>query len=118
MNKMERDLIVAIELECKIRISAILLNEKIIKFKIGKTIDSLDKRYNESDEYKNDYDEIKLIYETEDKALVDYLEKILIHDYMLMYPSKCYNEQEGAGPNCEDSDSPVARIYMVIKYKN
>lgn len=105
------------ELECKIRISAILIDDNIIKFKIGKTTDPLDKRYQEDEEYKSEYDEIKPIYETEDKALIDKLEKKLIHDYMLMYPSRCGNKQEGSGPDCAESKKPLARIYMVVKYK-
>ena len=89
-------------LECKIRISVILMDPRVAHFKIGKTVDN----------------EIKLIYETEDKALVDELEKVLIRDYMMMYPTRCDNKQEGAGPDCADSDKPTAKIYVVVKYKD
>ena len=43
-------------LECKIRISSILMNPKIVRFKIGKTADPVEKRYKETDEYKENYD--------------------------------------------------------------
>lgn len=117
MANYPRGLISVSELECKIRISYLLMNDNVVKFKIGKTADQLDKRYNEDEEYKTEYDDIKLIYETENKALVDDLEKILIHDYRLTYPAKCANKQEGSGPDCEDSENPVARLYVVLKYK-
>lgn len=105
-------------LECKIRISSILMNPKIVRFKIGKTADPVEKRYKETDEYKENYDDIIPIYETEDKALVDTLEKGLIRDYMMTYPTKCKNEQKGSGPNCADSENKIASIYVVVKYNN
>lgn len=104
-------------LECKIRISSILMKSEIIRFKIGKTADPVEKRYSESDEYKAEYDEIIPIYETEDKALVDSLEKKLIRDYRMTYPSKCRNEQEGSGQDCASSKNMTAHIYIVVKYK-
>ncbi len=104
-------------LECKIRISSYLMNPKIIRFKIGKTADPVQTRYSESEEYKAGYDEIISIYETEDKALVDSLEKILIRDYRMMYPTKCKNEQEGSGPDCASSENKTASIYIVVKYE-
>ena len=104
-------------LECKIRISSFLMKTEIVRFKIGKTADPVEKRYKETEEYKKDYDEIISIYETEDKALVDSLEKCLIRDYMMTYPTKCKNEQVGSGPNCADSENDIARIYIVVKYK-
>lgn len=103
-------------LECKIRISSILMNSRIIRFKIGKTADPIDKRFQEEDEYKNNYDEIISIYETEDKALVDSLEKCLIRAYRMTYPTKCKNKQEGAGPDCAESENKTASIYIVVKY--
>ena len=66
---------------------------------------------------KKDYDEIISIYETVDKALVDSLEKKLIRDYMMTYPTKCKNKQKGSGPDCVDSENDIARIYIVVKYK-
>ena len=105
-------------LECKIRISSILMNPNIVSFKIGKTADPIEKRYNETEEYQKDYDNIVPIYETEDKAMVDSLEKCLIHDYRMTYPTKCKNKQEGSGPDCADSKNETARIYIVVKYKS
>lgn len=105
-------------LECKIRISSILMDTKIVRFKIGKTADPVEKRFNEEEEYKTNYDEIISIYETEDKALVDSLEKCLIHDYRMTYPTKCKNKQEGSGPDCAGSENKTASIYIVVKYKN
>jgi len=105
-------------LECKIRISSILMKPDIVRFKIGKTVDPIKKRYNETEEYKKDYDDIISIYETQDKALVDSLEKCLIHDYRMTYPIKCKNKQEGSGPDCADSENETARIYIVVKYNN
>jgi len=104
-------------LECKIRISSYLMKAEIVRFKIGKTADPIEKRYKETEEYKKDYDEIISIYETVDKALVDSLEKKLIRDYMMTYPTKCKNKQKGSGPDCVDSENDIARIYIVVKYK-
>ena len=104
-------------LECKVKISAILLDTRVANFKIGRTVDTVQERYGHDEEYREKYDEIKPIYETEDKALVDELEKVLIRDYMMMYPGRCDNQQIGSGPDCADSDKPKARIYMVVKYK-
>jgi hypothetical protein len=103
-------------LECKIRISSFLMNPNIVRFKIGKTADPIEKRFKETEEYKKDYDDIILIYETQDKALVDSLEKCLIHDYRMTYPTKCKNKQEGSGLDCADSEDDTARIYIVVKY--
>lgn len=105
-------------LECKIRISSFLMNQEITGFKIGKTADPVEKRFNESDEYKAEYAKIISIYETEDKALVDSLEKILIHDYRMTYPTKCKNKQEGSGPDCANSKNKTAHIYIVVKFKD
>lgn len=105
-------------LECKIRISVILMDPRVAHFKIGKTVDEVLERYDHDEDYRNNYNEIKLIYETEDKALVDELEKVLIRDYMMMYPTRCDNKQEGAGPYCANSDKPTAKIYVVVKYKD
>jgi hypothetical protein len=104
-------------LECKIRISSFLIKTDIVRFKIGKTADPIEKRYKETKEYQENYDEIIPIYETEDKALVDSLEKSLIRDYMMTYPTKCKNEQVGSGPDCADSENKTASIYVVVKYK-
>lgn len=117
MTKEQRKHIDISELECKIRISMYVMNERVEKFKIGKTADPLDKRFDENEEYRTEYDDIKLIYETSNKWLVDELEKILIRDYMLMYPTRCGNKQVGSGPNCADSDNEAARIYLVVKYR-
>lgn len=105
-------------LECKIRISSILMDPRIIRFKIGKTADAIEKRFNEEEVYKTNYDEIISIYETEDKALVDSLEKCLIRDYRMTYPTKCKNIQVGSGPDCAGSENKTAIIYIVVKYKN
>lgn len=102
-------------LECKIRISSYLMNGDVVSFKIGKTAGSIENRYGASDEYKKGYDRIISIFETKDKALVDDLERTLIRDYMMTYPTKCANEQIGSGPNCADSESETACIYIVVK---
>lgn len=117
MDYFRQQLIQNASLECKIRITVELMNPRVSNFKIGKTVDTAQERYEHDEEYREKYDEIKTIYETGDKALVDELEKILIRDYMMTYPTRCDNKQMGSGPDCSDSDSQSARIYMVVKYK-
>lgn len=39
-------------MECKIRISSYLMKAEIVRFKIGKTADPIEKRYKETEEYK------------------------------------------------------------------
>ena len=92
------------DIQSKKAISAILMSKDVAYFKIGKTVDDLEDRRNGDEEYMKDYDEILPVYESEDKALIDELEKVLIRDYRKAYTRRCKNEQEGGGPNCADSD--------------
>lgn len=118
MDYSRQQLFQAASLECKIHISVILMDPRVSHFKIGKTVDPVQDRYDHDEVYREKYDEIKPIYETEDKALVDDLEKLLINDYRIMYPNRCDNKQLGSGPDCADSDKPTAKIYVVVKYKD
>lgn len=95
------------KLECIAIISKIIDNTNISNFKIGKTNQELSERFNS--EYKDKYDKIIGIYESEDTDLIDWLEKELIELYR--YKPKCDNKQLGGGPD------GATRIYIVIKYK-
>lgn len=83
------------------------LHDEISSYKIGKTNQELSERFDS--EYQNDYDDIKLIYESKDTDLIDWLEKELIERYR--NEPKCDNKQLGGGPD------GATRIYIVIKYK-
>lgn len=83
------------------------LHDEISSYKIGKTNQELSERFNS--EYKDKYDKIIGIYESEDTDLIDWLEKELIERYR--NEPKCDNKQLGGGPD------GATRIYIVIKYK-
>lgn len=83
------------------------LHDEIYSYKIGKTNQELSERFNS--EYKDKYDKIIGIYESEDTDLIDWLEKELIERYR--NEPKCDNKQLGGGPD------GATRIYIVIKYK-
>ena len=96
------------KLQCIIAISSIVgIKENVSNFKIGKTRQNLDERFNSG--YSDEYDEIKQIFESDDTNLIDWLEEELIRNYI--NKSKCDNDQIGGGP------SGATKIYIVIKYK-
>lgn len=95
------------KLRCMCIINPIINDDNISSYKIGKTNQKLSERFDS--EYQNDYDDIKLIYESKDTDLIDWLEKELIELYR--YKPKCDNKQLGGGPN------GATQIYIVIKYK-
>ncbi len=84
-----------------------LQDANISSYKIGKTRQNLDERFNSG--YSDEYDEIKQIFESDDTNLIDWLEEELIRNYI--NKSKCDNDQIGGGP------SGATKIYIVIKYK-
>lgn len=95
------------KLECIAIISKIIDNTNISNFKIGKTKQKLSERFDS--EYQDEYDEIKLIYQSNNTDLIDWLEEELIRNYMNKY--KCDNNQIGGGPD------GATQIYIVLKYK-
>lgn len=98
------------KLQCIIAISSIVgIKENVSNFKIGKTRQNLDERFNSG--YSDEYDEIKTIFKSDDTDLIDWLEKTLIDFYKKAYPIKCDNDQIGGG-----SDG-ATQIYIVLKYK-
>ena len=95
------------KLECMCIISPIINEANISSYKIGKTKQKLSERFNS--EYQDEYDEIKLIYQSNNTDLIDWLEEELIRTYM--NKSKCDNNQIGGGPD------GATQIYIVLKYK-
>lgn len=83
------------------------LHDEISSYKIGKTNQELSERFNS--EYKDKYDKIIGIYESDDTDLIDWLERALIKFYKKA--DKCDNIQDGGGPD------GATQIYIVLKYK-
>lgn len=81
-------------------------------FKIGKTGQSLSDRFDSA--YKNEYDRIKLIYNSNDQKIVDDLESYLIDRFLSFdkYKSICDNRAIGSG---EMEDSEIYHVYVVLK---
>ena len=81
-------------------------------FKIGKTSQPLEKRFNQG--YEDEYDSIHLVYMSHEGELIDKLEKELIQYYMNNFPDRCDNQQVGGGPDEEDI-ALVGMIYLVVR---
>lgn len=97
----------SVESKCENIISKIIDNTNISNFKIGKTRQNLDERFNSG--YSDEYDEIKTIFKSDDTDLIDWLERALIKFYKKA--DKCDNIQDGGGPD------GATQIYIVLKYK-
>ena len=86
-------------------------------FKIGKTTQNLDERFQEN--YKDIYEGIELLYDAgSDGALIDWLEKEVIDFCLNVYGAEvCDNEQIGGGPNCADNadENNAAKLYLVYE---
>lgn len=94
----------------KIKITGILMNNYGKKFKIGKTGQNLEERFDSI--YKKQYSHIFMIYTDADKKLIDNMEKDLIEYYMKYYKGQCANDQIGGGESC---DGELSHLYIVIE---
>lgn len=103
-----------IKLNCAAKISAIVSKPEVTNFKIGKTTQQVDDRYRQG--YEKEYDEIHLVYSSSDGALIDWLEKQLISEFMETYGVRCDNNQIGGGPNCADNKDDQSYLYLVTKH--
>lgn len=93
-----------------VKINALLKDEKIEKFKIGKT-DDLKRRLKEHE--KDGYTEIYLIAECNSLEEVNKLETELINFYKNKTTPNCANKHEGG--NGRISESEKYYIYVVTK---
>lgn len=92
-------------------LSARLRKDRARKFKFGFTVD-YKRRWRET--YRDDYDDMRILYQTTSHANVVMAEKIII-DYYWAWKG-CVNERRGGGgPNAKESD--IHYLYVVIKYK-
>ena len=85
-------------------------------FKIGKTTQELNDRFNE--DYASDYECIAELYDAGiDGHLVDWLEEKMIEYCQNNYAELCDNKQIGGGPPCTDNanKSHTAKLYVVIR---
>ena len=82
------------------------------KFKIGKTGQDLDARFDSV--YRDQYDSIRSLMSSPDNIFIDHLEEWLITSLLEIeeYSSRCDNEQRGGG-DMETSD--IYHLYIVIK---
>lgn len=97
-------------LESLIRVSANLMKRSGRHFKIGKTSQELEKRFDSK--YRKDYHQIIMIYYDNDSDFISELEKILIKYYKKYYPVLCNNVNEGEE---ESSEGSFNSVYMVIQ---
>ena len=97
-------------LESLIRVSANLMERSNKHFKIGKTSQELEKRFDSV--YRKDYHRIIMIYSDPDSDFISELERTLIKYYKKYYPVLCNNVNEGENESNEDSFNTV---YMVIQ---
>ncbi len=88
---------------CKDQIDGYL--KKGYTLKIGKTSQELDKRF--SGEYKDEYEDIELIYRCKNKYEMDELEKQLIS----YYGDKVENEQIGGGNKSYSGEYVIYVVY-------
>lgn len=98
--------------DCRNKISQFISSNPNCHFKIGKTSQPLEIRFKNG--YAEDYDKIIQVYMSNDAALIDWLEKVLIEEYMSDYPLRYDNKQIGGGPDEEDI-ALVGMIYIVVK---
>ena len=80
--------------------------ESLSNFKIGKTGQTIEERYNE--EYADTYSYYETIGSSENKTTIDNFEKYMIERFMNL--PTCDNEQDGGG---EMTDSNKYIVYLM-----
>lgn len=90
-----------------------LIEKKAQSFKIGKTSQPLDERRNQPD-YCNTYPNIKAIYTSSNKELVDIAEAEIIDDYI--DAPKCDNEKNG-NRSINDTMGEASKYYVYVVWR-
>ena len=99
----------------QIKLSGLIQRKSPSHFKIGKTVQELNDRFNES--YSREYDEIIELARSSDGAAIDNLEREMIAKYVSRYSRSCDNTQIGGGPNCADELPIGGTAYLYVVYK-
>ena len=102
-------LVNSIKESCK-KIDAVISSEYTIRFKIGKSGDNPDTR--KQGYLSKGYNKFIVVFERNNRALIDILEKLLISKYMRECPIRCDNDQHGGG---ELSSNCIPYIYIAIE---
>lgn len=99
----------------QIKLSGLILRKSPSRFKIGKTVQELEDRFNEN--YSHEYDYILELAKSSDGAAIDNLEREMIAKYVNRYSRSCDNIQIGGAPNCEDEITEGRTTRLYVEYK-
>ena len=88
---------------------------KCSNFKIGKTGESIEERYNQSD-YKNKYKNILSVYSSEYPALVDDMESYLIREFI--FNPKCDNRKDGFTSHSDPMRDGAEKYFVYVVWNN